>query len=85
MNTATDMKKLEQERQGRLFEAMMAAFVKEWEPEDRRERAQFHAEFHSLVRQIYRDAQQPLLDQLAKFAVAMPMQFMIPNDSPKQK
>ena len=86
MSSAIDMMKMDKERQTRMFEAMIEAFLKEWMPEDHYMAIDFERQFHMLVRQIYRDAQEPLLDHITKLAGAMPMmQFMIPNDSPKLK
>lgn len=68
MISATDMNK---ERQDMVFERMMEAFVKRYAPDDLPEAAQFHAELHSLVRQIYRDAQEPLLNYITKITESM--------------
>ena len=73
MSTAMDMMKMDKERQARMFEAMMESFLKRWEPDHQEDRYAFHAELHSLIRQVYRDAQEPLLDHITKLAGAMPM------------
>lgn len=77
MTTAIDMDK---ERQTRIFEQMIEAFLKEWMPEDHYMAIDFERQFHMLVRQIYRDAQEPLLDRITALASAMTMQFMVPNE-----
>ncbi len=83
MSSAIDMMKMDKERQTRMFEAMIESFLKRWMPEDRRDAAEFDRDFHMLVRQIYRDAQEPLLDHITKLASAMPMfpQGIGPNRS----
>lgn len=59
-----DFKKIQKEQERRRFEYMAEDFFKRWTPEDPHEAAQFNAQLYSLVRQIYMDAQQPVLDQL---------------------
>lgn len=71
--TAIDMQKMDRDRQARIFEAMMESFLKRWEPHHQEDRYAFHAELHSLIRQVYRDAQEPLFDQITKMASAIPM------------
>lgn len=79
--SAIDMIKLDQERQTRMFERMMETFLKEWMPEDHYMAIDFERDFHMLVRQIYRDAQEPLLDHITKLALSIPMfpQRIIPD------
>ena len=62
-----------QDRERRLFEYMIEAFVQAWAPQDRYERSQFDTQLHSLVRQIYADAQQPVLEQLGKIGMYSPL------------
>jgi hypothetical protein len=78
MSTAMDMQKFDKERQTRLFEQMMESFLKEWLPEDHYMAIDFERDFHMLVRQIYRDAQEPLLDHIAKISGAMAMLHPVP-------
>jgi hypothetical protein len=59
------------EREKRRFELMMEAFFKEWAPQDGFDRDRFDRELFSLVRQIYHDAQVPVLEQLGKIASHM--------------
>jgi hypothetical protein len=56
-----------------MFERMMESFLKRWEPQHQEDRYAFHVELHSLIRQVYRDAQEPLIDQITKMMSAMPM------------
>ena len=70
MSTAMDMQKLDKERQTRLFERMIEAFLKEWMPEDHYMAMEFERGLHMLVRQIYRDAQEPLLEHMTKLSSA---------------
>lgn len=72
MTTATDqLKRDDAERQQQMFMYMVESFVKRWAPEDKYAAAEFHAEFHSLVRQIYRDAQEPVLKHLTELCGSM--------------
>lgn len=73
MTTAAEaIQQSSQERQRRVFELQIESFLNQWAPDDRYERSQFESQFHSLVRQIYMEAQQPLLDQINKIAMAIP-------------
>ncbi len=56
----------------RLFELQMEQFWKNWAPEDKYEAARFQAELSGLVRQIYRDAQEPLHKHMANMLAALP-------------
>lgn len=51
----------------------MEAFWKRWAPDDRREAAEFQADLHNIVRQVYREAQAPVLKQLGVVASALPL------------
>ena len=73
MSSAIDMMKLDEGRQTRLFEQMIEAFLKEWMPEDHYMAIDFERQFHMLVRQIYRDAQEPVLKHISSILGAMPM------------
>lgn len=73
MPTATGMidnAKLDEGRNRMIFEQMMESFIKRWAPEDKYEIARFDAELHSLLRQVYRDAQDPLLIHMEKIMSA---------------
>jgi hypothetical protein len=54
------------EREKRVFELSMESFLRAWAPNDPCERAQFDTQLFSLVRQIYQDAQEPVLKQLGE-------------------
>lgn len=73
MISAIDMKSMDKERQARIFESMIEAFLNRYKPTDRYEASEFERDLHMLVRQIYRDAQDPLLDHITKLISAMPM------------
>lgn len=75
MNTATaiDTKRHEEELNRRMFEQMIEQFTKRYRPSDSYDAAEFDSALFSLVRQIYRDAQQPLLDQITKIAMCAPI------------
>lgn len=77
-----DMKKADQERNARTFELMMEQFIRKWSPQDCRQGADFQAQLHSLVRQIYRDAQEPVLDRLTAVIGAAPMFSGVILDGP---
>jgi hypothetical protein len=66
--TAPGLEQSRKEREKRAFELEMEVFFGRWAPEGPYERAQFEAQLFSLVRQIYRDAQEPLLEQLGKIS-----------------
>lgn len=53
-----------------LFEQMMESFIKRWAPDDKYAIAQFDSELHALIRQVYRDAQDPILIHLEKIMSA---------------
>jgi hypothetical protein len=75
MSTATEigMMQRETEMRKRGFEQRMEHFINEWAPEDNRfSRAAFETELIVLVREIYADAQAPLLDHITKIVMAMP-------------
>ncbi len=55
-----------------IFERMVEHFIKTWAPEDPRERAEFAAGLQIIVRQVYTDAQRPILDRFTKLAMSMP-------------
>ena len=76
MTTATEAIKADaSERRKRTFEYQIEGFLNQWKPQDRYEASQFEAQLISLVRQIYADAQEPVLDHLTKIAMAMPLPF----------
>lgn len=79
MTTTTDqiMQADQKERDKRIFKHQMEYFLNQWAPADPYERSQFESHLHSLIRQIYTNAQQPLLDQLTKVMMAMPLTPMI--------
>ena len=71
----TAMEHFRKEREKRVFELGMEDFLRQWAPDDPYERAQFEAQLFSLVRQIYCDAQEPILEQLGKVASFAPLVF----------
>ena len=74
MPTATEaIKSREAEHRKQAFEYGIESFLNQWKPQDRYEASQFEAQLHSLVRQIYIDAQAPILDRFTKLAMSMPM------------
>jgi hypothetical protein len=70
----TTLEQIEAARQGeretQVFAAQMEAFLNHYKPDDRREASEFERDLIMLIRQIYRDAQAPLLDQIIKLATA---------------
>lgn len=73
MTTAIDTAKRDETRQREMFQFMIESFVKRWAPANIHDAGQFHAEFHAIVRQIYRDAQEPLLSYITELAIPLPM------------
>lgn len=72
------LKKDQETRDQRIFEHMIEGFIREWAPTDPRDKADFEMQLHSIIRQTFRDAQEPVLDRLMKIAMAtpMPIRFM---------
>lgn len=72
MTTATDsiMKGRDEHLNKLIFERMMESFIKRWAPDDKYAIAQFDSELHALIRQVYRDAQDPILIHLEKIMSA---------------
>lgn len=66
-------------REARIFELQMEQFWKNWAPDDKYEAARFQAELSSLVRQIYREAQDPLLKQMMALMATMPTLPIVPS------
>ena len=71
IETATVQVKDERDR--RVMEAMMEDFWKRWAPDDKYEVSRFGTELHMLVRQIYREAQEPAFKQLEAIIRALPI------------
>jgi hypothetical protein len=61
-----------QARDDRIFVQCIEHFIRAWGPEDLYDRSEFEAQLHGIVRQIYRDAQEPLLKQLTTMVLALP-------------
>lgn len=77
MNTAlmADHDKYRKELNERAFEQRMRQFIETWKPEDRRDASDFETQLVMLVRQIYADAQEPLLKHITNMCAAIPMIF----------
>lgn len=60
----------------RAFEHHLEAFLKKWTPEDRDAAWHFNTELVMMVRQIYEDAQQPILDRFTQLAMSMPLPML---------
>lgn len=73
MATAVDWEKQKSDREMAIFELRMEQFFKNWAPEERSDCARFHMELVCLVRQIYADAQAPLVKQLTDICATMPI------------
>ena len=73
MTTATEhiIKKSDDESRKRAFEHQMEDFIKRWRSDDRYDGAQFEAQLIMLMRQIYEDAQAPLLKQIMEMTTYM--------------
>lgn len=57
----------------RVFEQRLRNFIETWKPEDRFDASDFEAQLVMLVRQIYTDAQAPLMDHISKLVSTMPL------------
>jgi hypothetical protein len=67
----------------RAFEARMEAFIQQWAPEESYSRARFDMELIQLVREIYNDAQQPVLEQLGKLvSFELPTKSLLASEPP---
>lgn len=66
------------ERRKRAFEYQIESFLNQWKPDDRQEASQFEAQLISLVRQVYADAQAPILDQMSKLIQELPTSPYLP-------
>lgn len=78
MSTACELSEAAaKERKQQIFQQQMEAFYKRWEPRDRYDAAQFNTELMMLVRQIYADAQEPLLKHMTSIvsAYSSPLTF----------
>lgn len=65
MATATEMiQQRDKDRQERIFQIRLEEFFRNYTPEDPREAAQFNTDLMMLVRQLYADAQEPLLKHI---------------------
>jgi len=63
----------DKEMRRRMFEDMIEHFTYNYRPVDKtREAYSFDRDLHCLVRQIYADAQAPLLEHLSKIIMAWP-------------
>jgi hypothetical protein len=60
----------------RMFEDMIVSFVKTYAPQSRRENAEFHRDLHSLIRQVYADAQEPVMKHLEMIIRSLPMRML---------
>lgn len=80
MLTATTMiERDEKQIRKRMFEHMLEGFINHWAPADLRARAEFETQIVSLVRQVYDDAQAPVLDRLLAVYERLPMTTLLPT------
>ena len=75
MQTAIEasIKARQDEVRKRCFEYDIESFLNQWAPVDPYERSQFEAQLHSIIRQVYTDAQAPVLEQFSKLAMSIPL------------
>lgn len=59
----------------RMFEAMLSEFLTRYKPDDPIEANRFHIDLIMLVRQVYTDAQAPVLEHLSRRAMSVPTVF----------
>ena len=67
----------------RIFEQRMEQFSKNWAPDVPAIAARFHSEFHALVREIYYEAQKPLMEQLSTLIQSLQIITSVPLKSKK--
>lgn len=75
MNTAlmVDHEKRNKELNERMLDARIKAFIANYRPKEGWEQTDFEGDLLMLVRQIYADAQAPLLKQITDMCAAMPV------------
>jgi hypothetical protein len=79
--TMKTIEKNEFERAEKRLDENIRCFAKRFEPEDRRDRLDFETHLHSIVRDIYRQAQEPFHKALtASIAIQMPSQIFVKTD-----
>lgn len=80
--TAIDVASIELSKKEMAIDAAVLYFFERWQPEDRRESAQFHMEFYSLIRQIYAAAGEPAMKHLTQVLNCMPIVFPMGDKKP---
>jgi hypothetical protein len=66
-------------REDEILKLRLEQFHNRWAPVDLKEASRFHSEFYSLVMQIHRAAQQPLISQWTAILATMPMMSILPK------
>jgi hypothetical protein len=56
-----------------VFEYQIESFLNQWKPQDRYEASQFESQLISLIRQVYTDAQEPIMAHFTKVVMALPV------------
>ena len=81
MKTATEtINEMTEQRDENQLNLAIRDFIKRFEPEDRRDRLDFEMHLHSIVRQIYRDAQKPFHKALeTSMTLTPPVPFFVPK------
>ena len=69
-------------RDSAIFERRMAEFLRNFAPNDPEARQRFELDLLMLVRQIYLDAQEPLLAQITRMMNLVPMPEFRVHDAP---
>lgn len=72
-------KAAEEMRQSRI-QLRMAHLIEKYAPEDRHEAAEFSAEIHMLVRDIYMDMQKPVTDTMKAILAYSQPRMIVPKD-----
>lgn len=77
MNTElmADHEKRAKEMNERMLDGRIKAFIANYRPKEGWEQTDFEGDLLMLVRQIYADAQAPLLKQITDMCAVMPVQF----------
>ncbi len=77
MNARDELERDADAKQKKEFEYMVEGFIKRWRSNDRYDGAQFEAELITIIRQVYTDAQAPLLKHITDIAMRMPFPPML--------
>jgi hypothetical protein len=64
---------VKRDQQERLLNQYTEWFFRKWAPEDPEQNSEFHADFHTLLRTMHRDAMEPVTKLMTDILSAMPV------------